>query len=136
MLGFSVIPGNTRVMTHNSGLVRLDQLSGSGPQGPAGETGAQGPPGTVDTSQYYNKATMNIMLGFKEDNIVTTPGVGTGLVSNGMLRKLVGGTGVTLSLNGEDNLVVDSTGSSSGIPSTIATFLSSDITLKCPLSVT
>lgn len=49
-----------------------------------------------------------------------------------MLRQLVGGDTVTLSLNGEDNLVVDISGSSSSIPSTIATFLSSNITLTVP----
>ena len=38
MLGFNALPGNTRVRI-SAGLVRLDQLSGSGPQGPQGETG-------------------------------------------------------------------------------------------------
>ena len=127
MLGFSVIPGNTRVRTQSAGLVRLDQLSGSGPAGPAG------PPGpAVDTSQYYNKGEVDIRLSLKEDNIVSTPGTGTGLFSNGMLRKLVAGNSTSISINGEDNLVVDATGSSSGIPSTIATFESTGITHVVP----
>ena len=83
MLGFSVLPGNTRVRTQSSGLVRLGQLSGSGP------AGLVGPPGpAVDTSQYYNKATMDIMLGLKEDNIVSTPGTGTGLVFKRPVKKI------------------------------------------------
>ena len=44
MIGFNTLPGNTRVRV-NGTLVRLDELSGSGPQGPVGETGAQGPIG-------------------------------------------------------------------------------------------
>lgn len=76
MLGFSVLPGNTRVRTLNSGRVRLDQLSGSGPAGPAGPAGPQGP--AVDTTQYYNQGEVDIRLAFKEDNIATPPGTGTG----------------------------------------------------------
>ena len=86
LYGFNVLPGSTRVRTHNSGLVRLDQLSGSGPAGPEGPAGPQGP--AVDTSQYYNKATMDIMLGFKEDNIVSTPGTCTGLFFKRHVKKI------------------------------------------------
>ena len=73
LLGITVLGGDTRVRTHGQ-LIRLDQLSGTGPQGeqgeqgetgPAGATGAQGPQGatgaggedgTVDTSTFYKKA--------------------------------------------------------------------------------
>ena len=44
MIGFDTLSGSTRVKI-NGELVRLDELSGSGPQGPVGETGAQGPVG-------------------------------------------------------------------------------------------
>ena len=56
--GLFVLDGSARIRTDN-GLVRLDQLSGSGPQGPPGPEGPTGPDGvdgTVDTSQFYNKS--------------------------------------------------------------------------------
>ena len=40
-LGITVLGGDTRVRT-NGQLIRLDQLSGSGPAGPQGEQGPQG----------------------------------------------------------------------------------------------
>ena len=48
-LGITVLGGDTRVRT-NGQLIRLDQLSGSGPQGetgPAGPTGETGPQGAT-----------------------------------------------------------------------------------------
>ena len=92
--------GSTRVRTPN-GLVRLDQLSGSGPQGPAGpagpagedgdagpqgptgpvgpqgETGATGPQGpagedgVVDTSNYYNKPQIDFMFATTPPSILS-----------------------------------------------------------------
>ena len=56
-VGYNTLPGSTKVRTAN-GLVRLDEISGSGPQGeqgPPGEKGDQGDPGTVDNSLYYSK---------------------------------------------------------------------------------
>ena len=62
MLGFETLAGNTRVRTP-TGLVRLDQLSGSGPQGPVGPAGpvgadgaagADGADGTIDTAQFLS----------------------------------------------------------------------------------
>ena len=43
-LGITVLGGDTRVRT-NGQLIRLEELSGSGPTGPAGETGPQGATG-------------------------------------------------------------------------------------------
>ena len=43
-LGITVLGGDTRVRA-NGQLIRLDQLSGSGPAGPQGETGPQGATG-------------------------------------------------------------------------------------------
>ena len=60
MIG-NVLSGNTRVRTPN-GLVRLDELSGSGPQGPEGPQGPQGEPGVVDTTNFYNKGTVDFLL--------------------------------------------------------------------------
>ena len=47
--GLFILDGSARVRTDN-GLIRLDELSGSGPQGepgPAGPQGVQGPAGPV-----------------------------------------------------------------------------------------
>ena len=44
VLGLTVLGGDTRVRT-NGQLIRLDQLSGSGPQGEQGPAGATGPQG-------------------------------------------------------------------------------------------
>ena len=41
VLGLTVLGGDTRVRT-NGQLIRLDQLSGTGPAGPQGEQGPQG----------------------------------------------------------------------------------------------
>ena len=64
LVGFNTLSGNTRVRTP-SGLVRLDELSGSGPQGeqgPPGEKGDQGDPGTVATSQLYTRMQTDVAL--------------------------------------------------------------------------
>ena len=130
--GLLIIDGNTRVRHSNPpSLVKLEDLSGSGPAGPAGPAGPEGPAGTVDESQYYNKTTTNLMLGLKEDNIVTTPGTGTVLFNNGMLRRLISGTGLTLTLDNNDNIIITATGGGAGgIGPTIATFTASQINLK------
>ena len=60
MIG-NVLSGNTRVRTP-TGLVRLDELSGSGPAGPAGPAGPPGETGTVDTSLYYNKLQVDFAI--------------------------------------------------------------------------
>ena len=67
-VGFNTLPGSTRVRTP-SGLVRLDQLSGSGPHGPAGPTGPQGP--AVDTTLFYTEAQVDGALSLKEDLVQT-----------------------------------------------------------------
>ena len=45
-LGITVLGGDTRVRT-NGQLIRLDQLSGTGPAGPQGEQGETGPQGAT-----------------------------------------------------------------------------------------
>ena len=64
VLGIKVLGGDTSVRS-NGQLIRLDQLSGTGPAGPQGEQGPQGiqgepgrdgADGTVDTTIFYNKA--------------------------------------------------------------------------------
>ena len=88
LVGYNTFAGTTRVRTPN-GLVRWDELSGSGPAGPAGPTGPAGPAGsagpqgdvgptgpqgdagpagpqgdagTVDTSNYYSKPQIDFMF--------------------------------------------------------------------------
>ena len=71
------------------------------------------------------------MMGLKEDNIVTTPGTGTVLFNNGMLRRLISGTGLTFTLDNNDNIILTATGGGAGgIDPTIATFTLSQIHLK------
>ena len=92
-------------------------LAPVGPKGDQGERGEQGPPGqdgTVDTSQFYTKKQTYAMSAFKQDNLVNTPGSGTVLFNSGMLRRLVASSGVTITLDSDDNLVIGSTGGCSG----------------------
>ena len=132
--GLAILGGRTtRVVTTNSGLVFLEDLSGSGPTGPPGP---EGPAGTVDTSQFYTKAQADVLLAFKQHLVVSTAGSGTEVWDSigQMVRRLVAGSGITLSLDANGNIVVNATGSSSGIPSTIAEFSSSAILLKTPVT--
>ena len=107
-LGITVLGGDTRVRT-NGQLIRLDQLSGTGPAGPQGEQGETGPQGatgaqgaqgaqgatgatgaqgatgpagedgadgTVDTSNFYNKTQvfllmMHLPLGYIREQVLT-----------------------------------------------------------------
>ena len=65
MLGYNVLPTNTRVRLSTGELVSIENLSGSGPQGPQGERGEQGiqgPPGTVDIGNFYNKLQVDFAI--------------------------------------------------------------------------
>ena len=77
--------GSTRVRS-NGQLIRLEDLSSTpgpaGPQGEQGPTGAQGPAGedgadgTVDVSNFYNKAQVDFLLMMNTPSIGTYPGQG------------------------------------------------------------
>ena len=116
------LPLNKVVISDNNGKISSanvsidDIISGSG----------------INLNSYYTKTETDLRLMFKQDNIVTTSGTGTVLFNNGMLRRLIPGSGTTLTLDSNDNVVIGSTGSSSGIPSTIAEFTSTQITHKVP----
>ena len=117
--GYNTIPGNTRVRTQNNGLVRLDQLGGN-----------------TDLTGYYSKAEVDTKLLFKQHIITTTPG-GAATVqiwddAINAVRRLVAGSNVTLTLDENDNIIITASGGSGGVPSNIATFLTSNITLKVP----
>ena len=69
--GLVILDGGIRVRRSDPpSLVRLEDLSGSGPQGPQGADGPLGPPGTVDTSQFYTKAQLDILLAFKTTSYI------------------------------------------------------------------
>ena len=90
-LGLTVLGGDTRVRT-NGQLIRLDQLSTTGPagpQGPIGATGATGPAGpagedgadgqdgtSINVSNYYNKQQVNFVFATTPPTIYSalTPG--------------------------------------------------------------
>ena len=96
--GLFILDGSARVRTDN-GLVRLDQLSGSGPQGPPGPEGPTGPDGvdgTVDTSQFYNKSEVDFKLLLKQSLLSTHPGNGARVWdgTHGMVRNLIGRNGI------------------------------------------
>ena len=84
--GLLILDGNARVRTP-SGLVKLQELSGSGPQGPAGPQGPQGEPGVVDTSLVYTKAEVDGALLFKENRWQTGTQPGA-KIWDGTLRQL------------------------------------------------
>ena len=111
-LGFDTLAGNLRVRTAN-GLVRLDQLGGD-----------------TDLSGIYTKSEVDTRLLFKQHVISSTSGTGTEVwdSTNNMIRRLVSGSNVALTLDANGNIVVDATGGGSSIPSSIATFAPSGIT--------
>ena len=127
--GLAILDGRTtRVLTSTDGLVLLENLSGSGPAGPAGPAGPPGDP--VDTTQFYTKTNTTAILTLKQDNLIHTPGSGTVLFNNGLLRRLISGTGLTFTLDNNDNIILTATGSGAGgIDPTIATFTASQINL-------
>ena len=117
------LPLNKVVISDNNGKISSanvsidDIISGSG----------------INLNSYYTKTETDLRLTFKQDNIVTTSGTGTVLFNNGMLHRLIAGSGTTLTLDSNDNVVIANTGSASGIPSTVATFDANSIIQKCPL---
>ena len=116
-LGIAILDGATRVSTPN-GLVRLDELGGD----------------DVDLTNYYNKNEVDTRLLFKQHIISSTSGAGQELwdSTNNMVKRLVAGTGVTLTIDANGNVVLDSTGGGSGIPSQIADFKRQRSHAKCP----
>ena len=129
MIGTNVLPGNTRVRTP-SGLVRLDQLSGSGPQGPPGEKGDPGEP--VDTSLFYTKLQTDFALAANRPSAGLSDGAQTYDSSSNVIRNILGTGGIVTHLfmnptDPEDSrngaLVVNGDNvSGSGIDPNVATF--------------
>ena len=123
LVRYNTLACSTRVRTSN-GLIRLDQLSGSGPQGPAGpagpagedgdagpqgptgpvgpqgETGATGPQGPAgedaDTTQFYTKPQIDFLFATTPPSILshTTPGAQVWDNDNNLMRTIKGQDGI------------------------------------------
>ena len=78
-LGITVLDGSTRVRS-NGQLIRLEDLASTpGPPGPQGIQGIQGEPGEdgqVDTTIFYNKAQVDVLLATNTPSVDTYPGDG------------------------------------------------------------
>ena len=96
LVGFNTLSGNTRVKT-SSGLVRLDELSGSGPQGeqgPLGENGDQGDPGTVDTNNFYSKLQTDVAIMATRPSAGLSDGAQAYDSNTNVIRNIVGSGGI------------------------------------------
>ena len=97
--GLFILDGSTRVRT-DSGLVRLSELSGSGPQGEQGVQGEQGPPGekgddgTVDTSNYYTIMQTNFALADNRSSASLSDGARTYDSNTHVIRNMLGTGGI------------------------------------------
>ena len=121
LVGFNTLSGSTRVRTSN-GLVRLDSLGSSG------------------GGDVYTKGETNTLLLFKQGLLVTNTGAGISAFNSvsQLVRKLVGGSNVQLSLDSEDNVIIESSGGS-GVDPNVATFSNNlhvnAINLKKPVTI-
>ena len=150
-VGFNTLPGSTTVRT-TTGLVRLDELSGSGPQGPQGPPGEQGAkgdqgdPGTIDNSLYYNKTQVDFALLVNRPTSNLSTGAKVYDSTTNTIRNIVGQNGLQAFIymdptdpeNEQNNaLVIDGSGvSGGGIDPNVATFGGSAISLKQPTTCT
>ena len=136
LVGFNTLPGNTRVRTSSSGLVRLDELSASGPQGeqgPLGEKGDQGDPGTIDTIDCYSRPQTDFALMANRPSASLSNGVKVYDSNTNEIRNLLGIGGIIVHLvqshvdpedsrNGALVVNVDNVGGGSSIDPNVATF--------------
>ena len=112
--GFRVLNGKSTLVRKSDGtLVELEDLSADN-----------------DLSNYYTKGETDIRLAFKQHLLDNTAGSGTTLLASNLIRRLVAGNNVTITQDADGNLIIASTGGSSGIPATIATFEANLIELK------
>ena len=115
--GLFILDGSARVRT-DTGLIRLDELSGSGPQGepgpvgpqgvqgptgpagttgPQGATGPQGPAGQdADATQFYTKPQVDFLFAATPPSILshTTPGAQVWDNDNNLMRTIRGQDGI------------------------------------------
>ena len=90
MLGYNVLPTNTRVRLSTGQLVPIEDLSGSGPQGPQGEKGDQGDPGVVDTSNFYTKGQVDFALAANRPSSGLSDGAQTYDSNMNVIRRTAG----------------------------------------------
>ena len=109
--GLLILDGGTRVRKADASLVRLEDLGVS----------------EGDLANYYNKGEVDIRLAFKQHLLDNRSGTGSTLLASNLVRRLRAGDNVTITEDADGNLVIASTGGSSSIPATIATFLASGI---------
>ena len=122
--GLSILDGRTTRVVTSSGLVFLEDIGGD-----------------TDLSGYYTKqeinqrrASIDTQLLFKQHVISSTPSTPGSAIevwdsAASMVRRLVAGTNISLTLDAHGNIIVGSTGSS-GSPSTVATFDATGINLS------
>ena len=112
--GFRVLDGEATLVRKSDGtLVELEDLSTDN-----------------DLSNYYTKGETYKRLAFKQHLLDNTAGSGTTLLASNLIRRLVAGNNVTITQDADGNLIIASTGGSSGIPATVATFEAALIELK------
>ena len=132
MLGYNVLPTNTRVRLSTGQLVPIEDLSGSGPQGPQGEKGDQGDPGTVDTSNFYTRLQTDFALAVNRPTSNLSTGAKVYDAATNTIRNVVGQNGVQTFIYMDhsdpenpqnDALMIDGSGiSGSSIDPNVATF--------------
>ena len=100
--GIFVIDGSTFVRT-DSGLVRLSELSGSGPQGeqgvqgeqwPPGDKGDQGDPGVVNLDNVYTRAQVELALMANKPTSDMSTGAKVYDSTTNTIRNIVGQNGL------------------------------------------
>ena len=98
--GIFIIDGSTFVRT-DSGLVRLSELSGSGPQGEQCVQGEQGPPGekkgddgTVYTRHYYTIVQTKFALAANRPSVSLSGGAQTYDSNANVIRNILGTGGI------------------------------------------
>ena len=133
MLGYNVLPTNTRVRLSTGQLVPIEDLSGSGPQGPPGPEGPEGPPGTVDTSQFYTRGQVDFALAANRPSSGLSDGAQTYDSNMNVIRNILGTGGIVThifmnptypddSRNGALVVNGDNVSGGSGIDPNVATF--------------
>ena len=101
--GFFILDGNRTQVRLADGLVSLSDIVAGG-------------------SDAFTKAETNALLALKENLLTTSvaPGIKVWDDTVDTVRNILGAGGVTVALDSNGSIVVDGSGSGSGIPSSIA----------------
>ena len=103
--GFFILDGNRTQVRIADGLVSLSDI-------------------VAGASDGFTKAETNALLALKENLLTTSvaPGIKVWDDTVNTVRNILGAGGVTVALDSNGSIVVDGSGSGSGIPSSIAEF--------------